>query len=145
MFNMGHLIRFTCTTLLVTIPLFAGCGGGSGSRGVDVSGTVTFNGKPVPRGVIYFDPDTAADNDGVQGFARIRDGVYDTRETGKGIGGGAYHVRITGATAEGDGPAKALFGEYNVSVDFPFETTTRDFEIPASAARGLTGANRMTP
>ena len=144
MFNTGRLIRLACTTLLVTMPFFAGCGG-SGPRGVDVSGTVTFNGKPVPQGVIYFDPDTAADNDGVQGFARIRDGAYDTRETGKGIGGGAYRVRITGATAEGDGPAKALFGEYSVSVDFPSETTTRDFEVPASAARGLTGANSMTP
>ena len=145
MFNTGHLIRFACTTLLVTSPFFAGCGGGSGPRGVDLSGTVTFNGQPVPRGVIYFDPDTAADNDGVQGFARIWDGAYDTRETGKGIGGGAYHVRITGATAEGDGPARALFDEYSVSVDFPFETTTWNVEVPVSAARGLTGANSVTP
>jgi hypothetical protein len=145
MFNTKHLIRCAFTTLLATVPFLAGCGGSSGTRGVDVSGTVIFNGIPVPRGVIYFDPDTAANNDGVQGFARIRDGAYDTRETSKGIGGGPYRVRITGATAEGDGPAKALFGEYSVSVDFPFETTTRDFEVPASVARGLTDANRETP
>lgn len=142
---MGHLIRFACTTLLATVPFLAGCGGGSGPRGVDVSGTVTFKGEPVPRGVIYFDPDAAAANDGVQGFARIRNGAYDTRETGKGIGGGAYRVRITGATAEDDGPAKALFSEYNIPVDFPFETTTKDFDVPASAARELMGTNRLTP
>ena len=142
---MKHFIRFTCATLLVAASFLAGCGGGSGPRGVDVSGIVTFDGKPVPSGVIYFDPDTAVQNDGVQGFARIKNGKYDTRETDKGIGGGPYRVRITGATADAGGPPRALFTEYSISVDFPYESTTRDFQVPASAASGMMGANTEIP
>ena len=144
MFSSEQLIRFAGTMLVIAMPLLAGCGG-SGPRAVNVSGTVTFNGQPVPQGKIYFDPDTAAGNDGVQGFARIQEGAYDTRDTGKGIGGGAYRVRIIGATAGENGPAKPLFGEYTVAVDFPQETTTHDFEVPASAAVGRRGTGAMIP
>ena len=144
MFSTKQLIRFAGTTLLVAMLFLAGCGG-SGPRSVNVSGTVTFGGQPVPQGMIYFDPNTAAGNDGVQGFARIHDGAYDTRETGKGIGGGAYRVRITGATAGGDGPARALFSDYTVAVDFPQETATRDFVVPASAGVGQGGASGVIP
>ena len=77
MFSSEQLIRFAGTMLVIAMPLLAGCGG-SGPRAVNVSGTVTFNGQPVPQGKIYFDPDTAAGNDGVQGFARIQEGAYDT-------------------------------------------------------------------
>lgn len=144
MFSTKQLSRFAGATLLVAMLFFTGCGG-SGPRAVDVSGTITFGGQPVPQGVVYFDPDTAAGNDGVQGFARIHDGAYDTRETGKGIGGGPYRVRITGATAGGDGPARALFSEYTVAVDFPRETTTRDFAVPASAGAGRRRASGVIP
>lgn len=59
-----------------------------------VSGNVTFKGKPVPMGVIQFTPDTAAGNQGMAGFAEIRDGKYDTQTSGRGIESGAVTVTI---------------------------------------------------
>jgi len=56
----------------------------------------TFDGRPIPAGIIWLDPDLAAKNDGPQGFVEFRDGVFDTRKGGRGHGGGAYVVRIQG-------------------------------------------------
>jgi len=60
----------------------------------EVSGTVTYDGKPVPMGAIHFDPDASKGGTGQSGFANIHDGKFDTAEKGKGIRGGAYIVRI---------------------------------------------------
>ena len=57
-----------------------------------VSGVVTHNGKPIPKGLIFFDPQA----DGPQGFANIVNGKYDTAEQGQGVRGGAYNVRVNG-------------------------------------------------
>ena len=139
---------FMQAALLLVSLLMAGCGPGNNPRAVNVSGTVTFNGKPVPLGVIYFDPDTSAGNDGVQGSANIRNGSYDTSQTGKGITGGAYTVRIRGADAQSDDPerpSRPLFGEYSIKVEFPYETTTKDFEVPTSAAKNLKSVPARVP
>ncbi len=55
-----------------------GCGGGDDGR--HLSGTVTFDGKPVAAGVIYFDPDGAKEHTGSQGYAVIKNGHFDTRD-----------------------------------------------------------------
>src|SRR5689334_21940760 len=57
-----------------------------------VSGVVTHSGKPIPKGVIHFDPVA----DGPQGFANIVDGRYDTAQQGKGVRGGEYAIRVNG-------------------------------------------------
>src|SRR5689334_22645316 len=57
-----------------------------------VSGNVTFVGKPIPKGLIFFDPQA----DGPQGFANIVDGKYDTAVQGKGVRGGSYNIRVNG-------------------------------------------------
>src|SRR5262249_53060077 len=101
----------------------------------DISGTVTYDGKPVPRGVILFTPDLAAKNDGLQGSAEIRDGAYDTgKAPGKGASGGKYVVRISGF----DGTpglselpfGRPLFQDYEVKLDLPREKTTQNFTVP---------------
>jgi hypothetical protein len=117
----------------------AGCGGGQGYR---VSGKVTFDGQPVPMGKIYFDPDTAAGGSGLSGFAVIVDGTFDTSATGgQGVAGGPTVVRIQGHKKEpadaisGYGPP--LFVEHTVKADLQQGTSTKDFDVPASAAKGL--------
>lgn len=111
-----------------------GCGGADGPTRYELSGSVTFDGNPVPAGQIVFEPDSASGNSGVQGYAEIRDGKYDTRD-GKGVIGGPHQVRVTGfdrfSEDESD-PAKPLFPEYVITEDLPKETTTKDFDVPAN-------------
>lgn len=121
-----------------------GCSGEQGPPRYHVSGKVAFKGKPVGFGMIYFQPDGSAGNTGPQGFAKIRDGAFDTRLEGKGSVGGAMIVRITGFDSEppakeqsetAPGP-KPLFSEYQTNVDLPKEDSTKDFDVPESAEKG---------
>lgn len=117
----------------------AGCSGTDGPSQYELSGTVTFQGKPVPAGTITFEPDAVKGNRGPQGFATIKDGRYDTREDGRGSVGGAQVVRISGSDGIDAGETfptgKPLFEPYTTSVDLPKESSTHDFDVPASAAR----------
>src|SRR5262245_56260581 len=76
--------------------LALGCGGG---RAVySISGNVTFSGKPIPVGRIYFSPDSSKGNIGLTGYADIKEGKYDSSVSGgRGIAGGATVVRIEGS------------------------------------------------
>jgi hypothetical protein len=118
--------------------LVAGCR--KETRRFDVSGKVTFNGKPVPVGRIYFDPDLSKKNDGLQGTAEIEDGYYNTAKGGMGTTGGPVVVRIEASDGVAGDPerpnGKPLFPYYEVQVDLPRENKiTRDFDVPASAAQ----------
>src|SRR5687767_5122929 len=83
-----------------------GCGGGDAGR-YRVSGVVTYDGKPVPKGVIYFDPDTGKNQAGLQGFAEITDGKYDTGQGGKGTTGGPVVIRVEAFDGQGSGETPA--------------------------------------
>lgn len=133
---------------MVLLAAVAGCSP-SGPPRVSVSGEVTFDGRPVPTGVIHFDPTLQAGRDAPTGFATISDGRYQT-EPGQGPGPGPYRARVTG----GDGrpvqgivnldpepvPEEALkfgsllFSDYEVPVELPPTGTTIDFHVPAGAA-----------
>lgn len=120
--------------LAVVLVATAGCGTGS----YRLAGKVTFDGKPVPAGRIFFDADARGQNTGASGFADIVDGAYDTSSTGKGVSGGATVVRIQGFHKEGaddSGFGPPLFGEYTTRVDLPRESSTLDFAVPASAGQ----------
>jgi hypothetical protein len=94
-----------------------------------VSGSVTFGGKPIPKGLIFFDPTT----DGPQGFANIVEGKYDTAEQGGGVRGGTYNVRVNGFTGVEAPEApfgQALFPEYNGTTELPAEDSTYNLDIP---------------
>jgi hypothetical protein len=130
--------------LLLAGLLCTGCGGDDGPPRYGVSGTVTFQGQPVPAGVVLFTPDNTKGNEGPTGFAPIRAGKYDTSledGDGKGTIGGPHKVTISGfdgvAAPEQELPdGKRLFADYVVDVDLPKEpTTTQNFDVPASAAR----------
>lgn len=127
--------------------LASGCGDGA-PPAWDVSGTVTFNGKPVPAGRIYFNPDFSKGNDGPQGYADIRDGAFDTRKGGKGGCGGPTIAVIEGFDG-GDGVdpkflGNRLFLEFQVPIELAKAHSTKDFEVPASAAQNLPKGPRPT-
>ena len=117
--------------------LAAGCGG---SGRYDVSGKVTYAGKPVPFGCIYFDPDVTKNKDGVQGYAEIKDGHYDTDASDKPPTSGSVIVRIEGfdgVPLDAERPnGKPLFTEYKTAVELPRGRTVKDFDIPAAAGYG---------
>jgi hypothetical protein len=98
-----------------------------------VSGTVTYDGKPIPKGLIFFDPDASKGTDGRQGFANIIHGKYDTAENGQGVRGGAYHVRVNGfdGIEANEAPfGQALFPEYTGAADLPKADSTYDLDVP---------------
>lgn len=114
------------------------------SKGNRISGKVTFKGQPIPSGKIYFIPDATKGNSGPTGFAMIKDGAYDTSAGGRGAVGGQMIVAIEGfdptATVKdpesGEDLLKPLFPRYETAAELPNATTTKDFDVPASAEQG---------
>lgn len=127
---------FLCAWMLL---LLSGCGGGSDAPvRYDLTGTVSFNGEPVPYGEILFLPDNSKGNQGAGSVATIKEGRYQT-PVGKGLIGGPYRVEIkgfdalpiSGAVPVGDESVpQPLFKKYETNVDFPQESSTKDFQIP---------------
>jgi len=115
--------------------VLATIGCGSGERDIyHVSGTATFDGQAIPAGYVIFYPDVAAGNDGTQGYAEIKDGTFDTSNSGKGITGGDYVARLRGfVPAQGDVPARMLFREYKQSIELPTSDSRQEIAVPASA------------
>ena len=71
-----------------------GCGNDSGRA--EVSGYVTFEGKPVPVGVIEYRPNAEKGGGGPQSILVIRDGYYNS--DGKGPVFGHHIVKVSGYT-----------------------------------------------
>lgn len=125
--------RLACAAVLfLGLGCLNGCGGKvEGPARFDVSGTVTYASKPVPAGSILFEPDKG--NKGPAGYAKIKDGKYDTKNDGAGTVGGSHTVRIVclDGVAKPDSPDGVLLcPEYTTSVDLPKEKTTKNFEVP---------------
>lgn len=117
----------------------AGCGPGvdPGPERFDLSGKVTFKGSPLPAGKITFTPNGIK---GPAGFATIENGQYDTSSTGKGTVGGPHIVSIEGydgKETEAKPFGDPIFAPHSEEMDLPKETTTKDFEVPASAAENF--------
>jgi hypothetical protein len=128
------MIRTSCLTVLLfaAIVLFAGCG--SSEKLYDVSGTITFEGKPIPKGLIFFDPDPTKGTHGTQGFANIENGRFDTAVPGKGKGirGGTYNIRIGGFDGKEKPEApfgQFLFPEHELTKELPPEKQTFDYDV----------------
>lgn len=117
------------------LALAAACSNTSGRY--DLSGTVTFDGRPVPAGYVLINPDLSKKNDGPQGFAEIRNGRFDTRALAKGAPSGPVVLIIDGfdGNALPDGPeGKPLFVGYRIELDLPKASSEQTIEVPASAA-----------
>ena len=117
--------------------LLMGCSGGSTT--FDVKGTVTFDGKPVPAGRIDFFPDATQGNEGPQGFAIIKNGVFDTSQPGgQGHSGGAMLIKVEGFDGKSDNPkfpGTPIFKVHEFKRDLPRSSSEENFEVPASAAQ----------
>lgn len=115
----------------------AGCSGRQeGPQRFQVSGRITFDGKPVPAGRITFEPNTAAGNSGPGGYGNIVKGHFTTYPR-MGAVGGPQLVRIIGFDGIPAGElveGRPLFEEYRTTVELPAKTATIDFDVPASAA-----------
>ena len=118
-------------TFMFTFCLLAtGCGD---DGKFTVSGTVTFEGEPVPAGEIRFTPDKG--NKGPIILTQIKDGKYSTPDN-KGIVGGAYQLRVSGfgnAVQSKDESApdfgNSLFSIYREDVEFPLQDTEHNIDI----------------
>lgn len=117
----------------------AGCGGGGDPNLVHVSGTVTVDGKPLPLGLIVFEPDPAKGNRGQQGHADIKDGKFDTRQAGKGVAVGAQIVRITGGDGVNPEPftpfGNLLFEEHTTRADVAKDQPPLQFAVPGQKSK----------
>jgi hypothetical protein len=113
--------------------LLAGCH--QGPRLYPVSGKVMYGDKPLPAGVIYFDPDSSKKNDGPQGYAIIQNGEYNTAATGgKGVIGGPHIVRIEGFDGKPGEElplGRPLFTDFQQPLDLPKAPATQNFDVPA--------------
>jgi hypothetical protein len=123
------------TLVFAVLGLGAGCGHGNGPQRYNLSGAVTYAGQPVPAGIIVFEPDDAAGNQGPGTVAEFSGGRYYTPR-GRGTVGGPHVVRIIGYTAQPEGGddstgARPLFEEYKTQVDLPQSNASHDFHIPA--------------
>ncbi|WP_153557422.1 hypothetical protein [Roseimaritima sediminicola] len=121
----------------MTLAVVVGCGGSDVDR-YQASGTVTYQGNPVPQGTIMFEPDTSKGNSGAAGMAMIVEGRYDTAsEGGKGISGGPQIVTIQGFDGVDPNPEYAPYGSpigggksYIKRFDFPeAQAIEQDFEM----------------
>jgi hypothetical protein len=126
------MIRYFCLAAALAGAALSGCG--PGEKLYDVSGTITFEGKPIPKGLIFFDPDTSKGTSGTQGFANIEDGRYDTavRGKGKGIRGGTYTIRISGFDGKEAPEApfgQFLFPEHQLTQELPPRNQTFDYDV----------------
>lgn len=127
-------MRWLFTGLLSCLLL--GCG--SSERLYDVTGTVTWNGKPVPMGLIFLDPDASKGATGRQGFANIKDGKFTTAVEGRGIAGGMYVVRVLGYDGKprDELPFGApLFEEHLEFRELPAANSELSLTIPAKKKR----------
>lgn len=113
----------------------AGCGGTDGPARYPVSGSVSFDGQPVPVGEVFLEPDGSQGNTGPASLAVIENGRYETAPN-QGVVGGPYLVRISGydgVSIPDSSAGMPLFPPYETEVEFPAERTTQDFDIPAAS------------
>lgn len=121
---------------LLLVFLAAGCS--DGPKRHSVSGTVTLGGNPVPLGEIIFEPDSSKGTNAPGSVAQIKDGHYVT-QSGLGVVSGAYIVHIT--PFDGIPNKSSMFGKvllptpYVEKIEFPADTSTRDFDIPLPRKR----------
>lgn len=130
---MMHRFRlFPLVCLLVVLLISPGCDSG-GRPTYRVSGKVTWKGKPVPKGLIYFDPDVRKSNDGPQGYALISDGQFDTGIEGRNVAEGPHIVRVEGYDGQEGSElplGRLIFTEYTFDKDLPAEPSKLDIEVP---------------
>lgn len=134
----GVLARTACLILLASV-VSSGCGPRDRYA---LSGSVTFDGEPIPAGTITFVPFGAGKPGRTAAFCEIKAGKYATK-TGRNPGSGPHRVMISGCDGvpyksqmgeivEDHPRGKQLFPTYLVEIDVPEKNdTVFDFAVPA--------------
>lgn len=129
--------RAASAVLALCAVLSGGCG--TPANVAHVSGTVTVDGKPLPAGMVVFEPDPAKGGRGPQGRADIKDGRFDTRLAGAAAALGPQVVRITGGDGVNPEPftpfGKLLFEEHTVRLDVSKDQSPLQLDVPGRAAK----------
>ena len=130
-FNRSLLIVVTLGVTMMII----GCGK-SGPKKYNISGEVTFQGKPVPVGQVLFQPDISQGNKGPSCVVAIKNGFYDTSTSGSGHIGGAHVAVISGGADQSNLPPEEqgsgmMFREVRIKLDLPKSESVQDIEVPA--------------
>lgn len=117
----------------LALVLLIGCADDGPPR-YHVSGTVTYQGAPVPHGSIVFQPDSTQGNSGPSGSATIEDGAFDTRVNGEPPIGGPQIVFIEAFDGKVEHPDYAPYGGalgegFQERYDLPQADTTLDIEL----------------
>jgi hypothetical protein len=128
---------FRLGAVAAAILVVAGCGP-TGPARYQLEGRVTFEGRPVPSGLIRFEPDATRGNAGPVGYAAIIDGRYTTATQGsKGALKGPLVAIMTGGPTKDPKVEfpKMWFEDHRTTIDLdPARgVTTFDFDVPASA------------
>jgi hypothetical protein len=120
--------------LVVCLAIVASWGcGDQGPRRYELSGSVRYNGEPVPAGTIVFEPAEGDVTKDTMAHAEIHGGQYKTLP-GLGVIGGPHvvYINCTNGVAHEESPLGApLFPEtYSVRIDLPKADGRHDFDIP---------------
>ncbi len=123
--------------------VLGGCSGSAGPPRYQLSGKITYDGKPVAFGWMVFSPEQ-----GPGGSANIEDGRY-TMPEGSGAVGGPHSIEVvafaskpgvpdnTPGVVSGGGGTEPLF-MYTFEADLPKETTTWDIAISSEDVKKQT-------
>ena len=128
------------TTVVVAslVVITSGCTGDTNGASFNITGTVTYDGKPVPAGYIKFIPKAG----GATGFARITDGKYTTASGAKkrGIEAGDYTITVDGfdgvSVVDPDDPeqelgaGKQVIDRYMIEKSFLAEDQVLNIDVP---------------
>ena len=127
--RLSHLVLAIAFVIACT-----GCGRRDGRTRYKISGSVTYDGKPV-EGEVRFVPDSDKGNRGPATMIQVSAGKYQSVD-GYGVLGGPYRVEIMGyepLTPEQEkagATPKKLFEGYKVGIELEKKNSVVDFEVP---------------
>jgi len=135
-FHIPSLLSVFRFLSLIIVSLLSACSSATDNlQRFDVSGKVTLDGKPAPRGEIFFQPDSKQGNTGPGAVAKIIDGTYRTRP-GKGVTSGPHLARVVvfdGVASEDSPDGRSLMTDaYTVSVNIQGHDLIHNFQIPSN-------------
>ena len=132
----GVVSWLACLCLLLTVCLVGCDDAPAGPATFKVSGKVTFDGEPVPAGMVIF----VKEKGNVRVACAIEDGYYETQD-GKGHLGGKYSVQIDakdGVKTDVSFNGTPMWSSgWATEVDLSEASEKKDFDIPKSEVRML--------
>ncbi|HEY1186390.1 MAG TPA: hypothetical protein VGE74_01985 [Gemmata sp.] len=127
--------RWVRPAVVFALALFAsGCGRSDSDRH-PAAGTVRIGDEPIQGGFVVFEPVAGGATTQPQGYARIKDGAFDTRQGGEPAPVGPVVVRVhgTGAPTERFPNGVPLCHGYEVRMELKAGLNTLELTVPTSA------------